>query len=131
MKDYLRRGCYERRADSRAGYRNGYEARRVKSAEGEIPLEVAQVRDSGQTYRSRVVQQLSGLSPGLRRLAVEMYARGLSARDIEEAFRDQSGTGMPGKDAVGELIEELWERGAASFGDARLTPREETDRRPV
>jgi putative transposase len=110
VEDYLGRGYYERRADSRAGYRNGYEAKGVKSAEGEIPLEVPQVRGSGETYRSRIIQELSGLSPQLKRLAVEMYARGLSTRDIEEAFRDpQSGRGMLSKDAVSELTEELWE----------------------
>jgi len=110
VEDYLGRGYYERSPESRAGYRNGYEAKRVKSAEGEIPLEVPQVRDSGETYRSQVVKELSRLSPQLKRLAVEMYARGLWTRDIEETFRDpQTGRGLLSKDAVSELTEELWE----------------------
>jgi putative transposase len=110
VQDYLGRGYYERSDESREGYRNGYEPKRVKSAEGEIPLKVPQVRDSGETYRSEVVKQLSRMSPQLKHLAVEMYARGLSTRDIEEAFRDpQSGRRMLSKDAVSELTEELWE----------------------
>jgi len=109
VEDYLGRGYYERSTESRAGYRNGYEAKRVKSAEGEIPLEVPQVRDSGETYRSEVVKELSRLSPQLKHLAVEMYARGLSTRDIEETFRDpETGRGLLSKDAVSELTEELW-----------------------
>jgi putative transposase len=110
VEDYLGRGYYERSSESRAGYRNGYEAKRVKSAEGEIALEVPQVRDSGETYRSEVVRELSRLSPQLKHLAVEMYARGLSTRDIEETFRDpETGRGLLSKDAVSELTEELWE----------------------
>jgi putative transposase len=110
VEDYVGRGYFERDAESRAGYRNGYEAKGVKSAEGEIPLEVPQVRGSGETYRSEVLKELSRLSPQLKHLAVEMYARGLSTRDIEETFRDpRTGRGLLSKDAVSELTEELWE----------------------
>ena len=63
VEDYLGRGYYERAAESRSGYRNGYEAKRVKSAEGEIALEVPQVRDSGETYRSEVVKAPEPVEP--------------------------------------------------------------------
>ncbi len=46
----------------------------------------------------------------MKRLAVEMYARGLSTRDIEEALRDKSsGKRLLSKDGVSELTKELWE----------------------
>jgi putative transposase len=110
VTDYLGRGYFERNPESRGGHRNGYEGKSLKTAEGKMRLEVPQVRGSGQTYRSEFLKNLDGLSPGLRRLAVEMYARGLSTRDIEEALRDkETGKLLLSKDAVSELTEELWE----------------------
>ncbi|HVX91534.1 MAG TPA: hypothetical protein VHC20_08065, partial [Candidatus Paceibacterota bacterium] len=43
-------------------------------------------------YRSQIRQALaSGRSEELERLAIEMYARGLSVRDIERTFTDRRG----------------------------------------
>jgi putative transposase len=45
----------------------------------------------------------------LERLAVEMYARGLSTRDIEAAFRDRdTGKLLLSRTAVSEVTERLW-----------------------
>jgi transposase-like protein len=46
---------------------------------------------------------------GLEDLAVEMLARGLSVRDIEDAFKDESGRLLLSKTAVSQLGEPLWE----------------------
>ena len=55
-----------------------------------IEFAVPQVRGlSG--WSSEVRAALVGKSEELARLATEMYARGLSMRDIEAAFTDQSG----------------------------------------
>ncbi|MBA7694248.1 hypothetical protein ES703_102855 [subsurface metagenome] len=43
---------YERNAGSRKGYRNGYEPKRLKTAEGEINPEAPQLRETEDTYRS-------------------------------------------------------------------------------
>jgi putative transposase len=111
VTDYLGRGCFERNSESWRGYRNGYEPKSLKTAEGKLHLEVPQVRGSEQTYRSDFLKNLDDLSPGLRCLAVEMYARGLSTRDIEETLRDrETGKLLLSKDAVSELTEEPWER---------------------
>jgi len=110
VTDYLGRGYFERNSESRRGHRNGYEGKSLKTAEGKMRLEVPQVRGSEETYRSEFLKNLDGLTPGLRRLAVEMYARGLSTRDIEETLRDrETGKLLLSKDAVSELTEELWE----------------------
>ena len=109
VSDYLGRGYFERNAESRRGYRNGYQAKKIKTAEGKVPLEIPQVRESERTYRSEFLKNLDILSPGLRRLAIEMYARGLSTRDIEETLRDpETGELLLSKDAVSDLTEELW-----------------------
>ena len=51
---------------------------------------------------------LRGNSDVLERLAVEMYARGLSTRDIEDALEDATGTRLLSRTAVSELTESLW-----------------------
>jgi hypothetical protein len=41
-------------------------------------------------------------------LLVEMYARGLSTRDVKDCFRDESGRSIS-RTAVSEIIDQLWE----------------------
>lgn len=50
---------------------------------------------------------LDGNSEVLERLVTEMYARGLSTRDVEDAFRDASGDMLFSKSAVSEIIDRL------------------------
>ena len=70
--------------------RNGTRAARIDSAEGVIEFEAPQVRGLP-GWKSEVRAALAGKSEELTRLAVEMYARGLSMRDIEAAFTDTNG----------------------------------------
>jgi putative transposase len=94
--DYLGgRGRYERRGADQRGARNGYEPGRI--------------RDAGETYRSNLMTFLDGNSDVLERLVTEMYARGLSTRDVEDAFRDATGELLISKSAVSEITDQLWE----------------------
>jgi transposase-like protein len=70
--DYLERGHYQRHQPEQEyrGYRNGYEPRRMRTAEGEVTVQVPQVREAPETYRSRLMADLSGRSDVLERLAV-------------------------------------------------------------
>src|SRR3712207_7364455 len=45
----------------------------------------------------------------LERLVTEMYARGLSTRDVEDAFRDATGDMLLSKSAVSQITDRLWE----------------------
>ncbi len=103
----LGRGYYEHGAGER-GYRNGYRRARVRSAEGEIEFAVPQVSDTAQPFRSQIREVIRGRTEELERLAVEMYARGLSVRDIEAAFTDGTGRCVLTKSAASELTERLW-----------------------
>jgi putative transposase len=108
--DYLGgRGRYERRGADQRGARNGYEPGRIRTAEGAVPVRVPQVRDAGETYRSNLMTFLDGNSDVLERLVTEMYARGLSTRDVEDAFRDATGELLISKSAVSEITDQLWE----------------------
>jgi putative transposase len=114
QEDFLGRGHYERRGedtgDRPARYRNGYEQGRLRTAEGEVGVRVPQVRGASTPYRSRLMEFLSGHSEALERLVVEMYARGLSTRDVEECFRDETtGELMISRSAVSEITDQLWE----------------------
>jgi len=88
VADAVGRGYYENGAPPGAGYRNGYRRGRLASAEGPIEYGVPQVADRVEPFVSRVRAGLAGRTAELERLAVEMFARGLSTRDIEAAFRD-------------------------------------------
>ncbi len=122
QEDFLGRPRYERRRrphddddaerahDDEHLYRNGYEHGRLKTAEGEVRVRVPQVRGASSPYRSRLMEFLGGNSEALERLVVEMYARGLSTRDVEECFRDEeTGELMISRTAVSEITDRLWE----------------------
>ena len=60
-------------------------------------------------FRSSLMSFLDGNSEVLDRLVTEMYARGLSTRDVEDAFRDATGELLISKSAVSEITDRLWE----------------------
>ena len=91
VSDALGRKRYERGEDGKAGYRNGYRPGKIKTAEGAVDYSAPQVRDTPEPFVSNVRAALSGRTRELERLAVELYARGLSTRDIEDAFTDEIG----------------------------------------
>jgi putative transposase len=109
VEDRLGRAYYGRGGEETCGYRNGYRRGRLKSAEGAIEYSVPQVADLGEPYRSLVREKLAGRTEQLERLAVEMYARGLSTRDIEATFSDEEGRSLLSRTAVSEVTEKLWE----------------------
>jgi putative transposase len=101
------RGRYERRGDGQRGSRNGYEPGRIRTAEGAIDVRVPQVRGAGEPFRSSLMGFLEGNSDVLDRLVTEMYARGLSTRDVEDAFRDATGELLISRSAVSEITDSL------------------------
>jgi transposase-like protein len=62
-----------------------------------------------QPFRSALRDHLKGHTEALEDLAVEMLARGLSVRDIEDAFKDETGRLLLSKTAVAEIGKQLWE----------------------
>jgi len=103
------RGRYERRGPDQLGSRNGYEPGRLRTAEGAIGVGLPQVRGAGEPFRSPLMGFLDGNSEVLDRLVAEMYARGLSTRDVEDAFRDATGELLISRSAVSQITDRLWE----------------------
>jgi putative transposase len=108
VSDALGRDRYERGEGDKGGYRNGYRTGKVKTAEGAVDYSTPQVRDTPEPFVSSVRAALSGRTRELERLAVELYARGLSTRDIEDAFTDETGRRLLSRAAVSEITERLW-----------------------
>jgi len=107
-EDALGRGYYARGAAEGAGYRNGYRTGRLKSAEGAIEYSAPQIADRDEPFRSRIRALLGKRTAELETLAVEMYARGLSTRDIEALLADENGQSLLSRTAVSEITERLW-----------------------
>ena len=109
VRDCLGRNYYEHGRGAGGGHRNGVREGRMKTAEGFVAYSAPQVAGGEEPFRSELRQHLKGASEGLEDLAVEMLARGLSVRDIEDAFRDESGRLLLSRTAVSEIGERLWE----------------------
>ena len=107
----LKRGYYEHGEPGPDGslraHRNGYRTAKLKSAEGMIEYAVPQVRGI-EGWPSEIRAALGGKTEELERLAVEMYARGLSVRDIEAAFTDSAGRCVLTRSAASRVSEALW-----------------------
>jgi putative transposase len=109
VRDALDRGYYERGVAPGQGHRNGHRTHRLKTAEGGIEYAAPQVAGLEQPFRSALRAHLKGHTEALESLAVEMLARGLSVRDIEDAFKDETGRLLLSKTAVSEIGKQLWE----------------------
>ena len=109
VRDALDRGYYERGDAPGQGHRNGHRTHRLKSAEGGLEYSAPQVAGLAQPFRSALRDHLKGHTEALESLAVEMLARGLSVRDIEDAFKDETGRLLLSRTAVSEIGKQLWE----------------------
>lgn len=104
--EVLGRGRYER-GEGERGYRNGYENGTLKTAEGVLRVQVPQIRDRAEPYRSPLWKQVATTSDVLKRLIVEMYVGGMSQRDIEQGLEQALGQFILSKSTVSELTDSL------------------------
>jgi putative transposase len=107
--DAVGREYYAHGARPGQGYRNGIRPGRMKTAEGFIEYSAPQIAGRDEPFRSAIREHLKGHTQALEDLAIEMLARGLSVRDIEDAFKDESGRLLLSRTAVSELGARLWE----------------------
>jgi transposase-like protein len=110
VEEFLERPYYQRKkqGSEMKGYRNGYEPRKLKTAEGVLTVEVPQVRDSQEPFRSEIQKFFKNNTEVLEKLSTEMYVRGLSTRDIEEALYTATGDRLLSKSSVSRVSEILW-----------------------
>jgi transposase-like protein len=124
---WLGRARYERRPDGPSGKRNGFRPRRVQTGEGELRIEIPQVREAADPFVSKLfhnwhTKRLLRTDP-LKALIVGGFVRGLSMRDIE-SLCEEAGLGKTSKSTVSRVCAELRERfeafGRRSLYDVQL-----------
>jgi transposase-like protein len=86
---WLGRARYERRPDYQRGLRNGFRPRRVQTAEGELAVEMPQVRAAAEPFVSTLFPRATKLlrTEPLRAMVIGAFVRGLSMRDVESLLR--------------------------------------------
>jgi putative transposase len=109
---FLGRERYERRADALPGKRNGWRPRHLQTAEGELEIELPQLREAAETFTSKLFpresKRLLQTEP-LKAMVVGAFVRGLSMRDVESLCAE-AGLGQVTASSASRLCQELRER---------------------
>ena len=109
---WLGRARYERRPGGASrGLRNGFRPRRVQTAEGELSVEIPQVREAAEPFVSKLFPRGTKLlrTEPLRAMVIGAFVRGLSMRDVE-SLCEQAGLGKLSKSTASRICTELRER---------------------
>jgi transposase-like protein len=108
---WLGRARYERKPEAAPGKRNGFRPRRLQSAEGEIAVEVPQVREAAEPFVSKLFprgERFLRTEP-LKAMVIGAFVRGLSMRDVE-SLCEEAGLGQVSKSTASRICKELRER---------------------
>lgn len=109
---FIGRARYERKPEAAPGKRNGWRPRSVRSAEGEIRVQVPQLREAAEPFTSKLFPRGSGrllATEPLRALVVGAFVRGLSMRDVESLCQE-AGLGKISKSTASRICKELRDR---------------------
>jgi putative transposase len=112
---YARRPREEREErGEETGLRNGFRPRRLQTAEGELEIEIPQIRQAAETFASKLFPRTPKLvrTEPLKALVIGAFVRGLSMRDVE-SLCEQAGLGKLSRTTASRMCEELKERFAA------------------
>ena len=108
---WLGRARYQRRPDYQRGLRNGFRPRRVQTAEGELQVDVPQVREAAEPFVSKLFPRGAKLlrTEPLRAMVIGAFVRGLSMRDVE-SLCEKAGLGKLSKSTASRICQELRDR---------------------
>ena len=93
----------EQTADAKTNYRNGYKPKILKSAVGELPIEMPQDRNS--TFEPKIVPKHKRDISEIEQKIINMYARGQSTREISEQKED-----IYGFEASAEMVSKVTDK---------------------
>jgi transposase-like protein len=104
---FLGRARYQR-TDAASGSRNGTRPKAVQTGEGEISIDMPQVRGTAERFISRVFPDSRTVirTRPLEALIIGGYVRGLSDRDIE-SLMEEAGLGQVSKSTASRICREL------------------------
>src|SRR5438067_5663768 len=109
---YEHRPAYQRGLRNyESGLRNGFRPRTVQTAEGELEVQIPQVREAAETFASKLFPRTPKLlrTEPLKALVIGAFVRGLSMRDVE-SLCEQAGLGKLSRSTASRMCEELKER---------------------
>jgi putative transposase len=108
---WLGRARYERRPDYQRGLRNGFRPRKLQTLEGELSVEIPQIREAAEPFVSKLFPCSTKVlrSEPLRAMVIGAFVRGLSMRDIE-SLCEKAGLGKLSKTTASRICTELRER---------------------
>jgi putative transposase len=108
---WLGRARYERRPQAPPGLRNGFRPRKLQTAEGELELEIPQVREAAEPFVSKLFPRGTKLlrTEPLKAMVIGAFVRGLSMRDVE-SLCDKAGLGKLSKSTASRICSELCDR---------------------
>src|SRR4051794_16069706 len=91
--------------------RNGFRARTLQTAEGELSVEIQQVREAAAPFVSKLFPRGTKLlrTEPLKALVIGAFVRGLSMRDVE-SLCEEAGLGSVSKATASRLCTELRDR---------------------
>jgi putative transposase len=110
---WLGRARYERRSEGPPGKRNGFRPRHLQTGEGELRIEIPQVREAAAPFVSKLFpkwhcKRLLRTEP-LKAMIIGAFVRGLSMRDVE-SLCEEAGLGKTSKSTGARICAELHER---------------------
>ena len=108
---FLGRARYERRPDALPGKRNGFRPRRLQTAEGELRVEVPQIREAADPFVSKLFprgERFLRTEP-LKAMVIGAFVRGLSMRDVE-SLCEEAGLGQVSRSTASRICKELRQR---------------------
>jgi putative transposase len=109
---YERRPAYQRGLRNYdSGLRNGFRPRKVQTAEGELRVEIPQVREAAEPFVSKLFPCSTRVlrTEPLRAMVIGAFVRGLSMRDVE-SLCEKAGLGKLSKSTASRICSELRER---------------------
>jgi len=95
---------YEAQGRNSGNSRNGSYARKVKSSQGELEVEVP--RDRKGEYQPKVLEQYQTRTNELEEQIIAMYAKGMTARDIRDMVVDTYGVTISAQ-MVSEITDKI------------------------
>jgi putative transposase len=104
---FLGRARYQRTTEA-AGSRNGTRPKRIQTAEGELAVDMPQIRGAAERFISRVSPDHRTVirTRPLGALIIGGYVRGLSDRDIESLLQE-AGPGQVSRSTASRICREL------------------------
>ncbi len=88
---HLNASPYERTGD-RNGYANGFKPRLINTGQGQLELQIPQVRDSNEAFYPSVLERGVRSDRALKLAVAEMYVHGVSTRKVEKVLKQLCGT---------------------------------------